>query len=232
MKHYDVIICTPGPNVESGYLNSLMDTLEILNEKNITYKLLNSFSSIVSEARNNTVCDTKDSDYRLFNGKYTYNKIFWIDSDMGWKPEDFLKLYESDLDILSGACVRADSKLAIYTLNDASEDLFMQFTKPFKVESVGAAFLCLKPGVMEAVEYPWFQITYGKNDNGKTYIIGEDIYFCRAAAKHGYSVHVDPSVRILHYKTIPLKYRDKVITEEPVVDFDVADDDFLNKFLF
>jgi GT2 family glycosyltransferase len=231
MQYYDVIICTPGSNVESGYLNSLMDTLEVLNQKNISYKLLNSYSSIVSEARNLTVYED-DQTYRLFNDKYTYNKVFWIDSDMGWTPEEFVKLYESDLDIISGSCVRADHKMAIFTFGKVSEDLYMQFVNPFQVESVGFAFICLKSGVMESVGYPWFKVVYNTDENGEFRLTGEDIYFCRQARKAGYDVYVDPKVRPLHYKTIPLKYKDKtIIVEDPQV-FEEADQDFLDQFLF
>lgn len=40
-------------------------------------------------------------------GSVTYNKIFMIDSDIEWHPNDFMKLYESDKDAIVGAYLMA-----------------------------------------------------------------------------------------------------------------------------
>ena len=231
-KHYDVVIATPGPSVEQGYLRSLMDTIEVLNDKGISFKFLDGSSSIVSEARNMTAHDNSLKNKQIVNGEYTYNKIFWIDSDMGWTPEDFIKLYESELDILSGVYVRSDGPVTFGTNSSKiSEHILMQLTEPFRVRYVGFGFICMKYGVMESVEYPWFRVEYGKNKNGDINVIGEDVYFLREAEKNGHITYVDPTVRVFHYKTLGLQYRDINVIEEDI-EFDEADDEFLSKFLF
>lgn len=232
MTYYDVVIATPGNNFEVGYLKSLMDTVAMLNEKKISYKFVSGQSSIVSEARNQTICDT-EKNHEVLNGEITYKKIFWIDSDMGWTPEHFLKLYESDLDIVSGVAVRADGKLAFGGSLENSEHVFLQFSKPFEVSYAGFAFICLKSGVMESIFYPWFKLVYSYNQDGESVLTGEDAYFVIKARAEGYSTFIDPSVRVSHFKMKPLIYKDvdfSPIENEEVLD--EATDEFLKEFLF
>lgn len=58
-----------------------------------------------------------------------------------------------------------------------------------KVDAVGAACLCLRRDLLEALDAPWF-----KDGEGS----GEDLYFCRKATDAGYRVLVDTSVRPGH----------------------------------
>jgi hypothetical protein len=89
----------------SAYVQALVDTTRVLNEKGISYQLLTKSGSFVPSTRELTATDTFSHNWEtreIASGKYTYNKIIWIDSDIEWTPEDFLKLYYSDLDIISG----------------------------------------------------------------------------------------------------------------------------------
>ena len=105
MIHYDVLIATPGPSMKPEYVMSLMKTVQALSSRGISYHLLNKYSSFVPSARELTATDTYSHNWmtnRGGSGKFTYRKIFWIDSDIEWEPEDFLKLYNSELEIISG----------------------------------------------------------------------------------------------------------------------------------
>jgi hypothetical protein len=95
MIHYDVLIATPGPSMKPEYVMSLMKTVEALSSRGISYHLLNKYSSFVPSARELTATDTYSHNWmtnRVGSGKFTYKKIFWIDSDIEWEPEDFLKV--------------------------------------------------------------------------------------------------------------------------------------------
>ena len=48
---------------------------------------------------------------------------------------------------------------------------------------------------------PWFAFTY--NENGMC-IEGEDWFFCKKAAKHGFETWVDPTVKVGHLGDILL----------------------------
>ena len=103
--HVNILIATPGRNMEAEYVKSLIQTISYLNQVGISYMFLNEYSSMVSTAREATAMGDQYLD--PFNnspvrGQVTYDKIFWIDSDIGWEITDFMKIYESDKDIVSG----------------------------------------------------------------------------------------------------------------------------------
>ncbi len=51
---------------------------------------------------------------------------------------------------------------------------------------------------------PWFQVEYIEKD-GAMQSIGEDVYFCNKARELGYSIYLDPTIRLKHMKTIGLE---------------------------
>jgi len=95
--HYDVVIATPGSQMESAYVVSLINTIKFLNQNGISWTFLSKANSNVSIAREWTILSPMtDSPAPIFtgplNGTITYNKIFMIDSDMYWEIEDFMSL--------------------------------------------------------------------------------------------------------------------------------------------
>jgi hypothetical protein len=99
VPHYDVIICTPGSSMNNSYTSSLLDTIQILNSMGISWKYQNEYTSIVATAREGTIADTMNFQVDTNKpglGKYTYNKIFMIDSDISCTVDDFLKLSKAD----------------------------------------------------------------------------------------------------------------------------------------
>lgn len=213
MSHYNVVIATPGINFAAEYVRSLMETAQVLQENNITFKFLNGYSSIVSDAREMTALNAKDITYEdslVMNGEHTYDKIFWIDSDMLWTPKYFLDLYHSDKDAIAGVYVNTKIEPLFY-FNDPEKDeleyrlkMLKESTEPFKVFAVGFGFICLKAGVMERLDRPWFEFgAFMKPDrNGvdRRTIIGEDIMFCYKLDEAKIDLYVDPNVRCGHMK--------------------------------
>lgn len=207
--HYNVVIATPGPDFEKEYVTSLVDTIEHLHSKGITYKFVNHYSSIITFAREATISDNPKLDIteRIpFGDKFTYDKIISIDSDMSWSVEDFMKIYESDKDIVSGLCANAEG-LAVFTPLDISlpaQD-FINETEVFEIFAAGFAFMAIKQGVFESIERPWFELVYvraysGPN-NEKTLIpFGEDYSWCQKAKQAGYKIYIDPAAKIGHIK--------------------------------
>lgn len=207
MKHYNVLIATPGKNVEIAYLKSLLDTLEILQQENISYKFINQYSSQVASAREGTAMNDQFLDItnnKPLLGQATYDVMFWIDSDISWTPEDFLKLYNSDKDITSGIYL-GDQNTLMYTPSDHEH---LNETEHIEITHAGFGFIAIKQGIFETLPRPWFQTQYIKKTiDNKEYLVplGEDYSFCSKARQQGFKIYIDPTITVTHHKQKPLK---------------------------
>lgn len=211
--HFDVLIATPGENMVSAYVQSLVDTTRSLNEKGISYQLLTKSGSFVPSTRELTATDTFSHNWatrEIASGKYTYNKIIWIDSDIEWTPEDFLKLYYSDLDIISGLYQTNPNGTVAVNLTDplgrptlVNKVHFLLWDVPVEVGGVGFGFVAMKSGVFEKMNRPWFKIREVQWDNLDFKVnMGEDYSWCEGAKEAGFKIWVDPLVKLKHHKEI------------------------------
>lgn len=211
--HFDVLIATPGENMVSAYVQSLVDTTRVLNEKGISYQLLTKSGSFVPSTRELTATDTFSHNWatrEIASGKYTYNKIIWIDSDIEWTPEDFLKLYYSDLDIISGLYQTNPNGTVAVNLTDplgrptlVNKVHFLLWDVPVEVGGVGFGFVAMKSGVFEKMNRPWFKIREVQWDNLDFKVnMGEDYSWCEGAKEAGFKIWVDPLVKLKHHKEI------------------------------
>lgn len=207
MDKYNVLIATPGKNVEMPYLKSLLATLDVLQKENISYRFISQYSSQVAAAREGTIMDDQFLDItnnKPLLGKAEYDVIMWIDSDIEWTPEDFIKLYNSDKDITTGVYVN-DHGVLMYTPSDYAH---LNQKDHIEITHAGFGFIAIKQGVFESLPRPWFQTQYTKKEiDGQEYLIpfGEDYSFCSKARQHGYKIYLDPTVNVTHHKQIPLK---------------------------
>lgn len=214
MEHYDVLIATPGAKLEAQYVKSLVRTLAECDNRGITYKWLNAYSSLVHHARELTATGgeglTLNPNHKGPVGdSVTYNKIFWIDSDIEWEPKDFFKLYDSELDVVSGAYLLADGVTTTIQLGGGrgglSREDAIAMVDTIKVQSVGFGFVAMSSGVFEGIQRPWFaHLAQGfTNDRGEQLYdsLGEDISWCIRAAEAGFDIYFDPTVLVTHMKT-------------------------------
>jgi GT2 family glycosyltransferase len=173
---------------------------------------------MVSDAREMTLNGDNQNDIkeqRPFKGAVTYDKLFWIDSDIRWTPEDFMKLYDSDEDIISGAYLLGSGEVTAYKtmlLPAYSFEEVKKMDKPITVEGIGFGFVCIKQGIFESMTRPWFQSAIGTwvdKDTGESFdfpILGEDLSWCKRAGNLGYTITFDPTVRVIHHKTMKLTW--------------------------
>jgi hypothetical protein len=219
MEHYDVLIATPGHSLEAQYVASLTDTLTALNEMGISFKWLNAYSSLVHNARELTATGGQDRSLNALDagpmgGSVTYNKIFWIDSDISWTPEQFIKLYSSEYDVVTGAYLLADGvTTSVHELGSSvgiTADKIRSLTEPLKIESMGFGFTAIKTGVFEKLERPWFGHYTQKINlpNKKTIetFLGEDISWCINANRAGFEIYFDPTVLVTHMKKVKIEW--------------------------
>ena len=215
VPHFNVVITTPGHHMCAEYVKCLMATIHTLEANNISWIFQSEYASIITNAREATITGSRNLE--VFNpapgkGQYTYDKLFMIDSDIVWNPEQFLRLYASDKDLISAVYFEAQGADAM--VHRAKNDfkpmkreeiqLLQQLDEPIEVYGVGLGFMCVKSGVFESLKRPWFGL--GKviqEVDGVVYELplGEDLYFCEKVAEQGYQVYLDPQVIVGHVKS-------------------------------
>jgi hypothetical protein len=206
-----VLIATPGKLLHSEYVESLVETTRWLSSEGLDYKFLGKQSSFVPSARELTAIDDYQNNWETREvgaGAYTYDKIFWIDSDIQWDVEDFVRIYQSDLDVVSGlyqthpngtvAVSQFDEKGLPRKMSEA--DFFMQ-EDPIEVFGVGFGFVAMKSGVFEQCDRPWFKIEHIRWE-GLDFDtnVGEDYSWCINARRNGFKIMLDPTVKVYHHK--------------------------------
>ena len=213
MKHYNVVIATPGFSMDAEYVKALMATCERLVDEGISFTFLSEYSSFVPHAREATAMGGRELRYdkkQIAGGRFTYDKIFWIDSDIVWTPEDFLKLYLADLEVVSGLYLLDDEKSVPVQVVDGFvrlEKANVKFLeKTFQAGAVGFGFVCIKSGVFESMPRPWFKLArLNRGDERPELMVGEDFSWCYSAIENGFKIWVDATVQVTHRKIRNLK---------------------------
>lgn len=212
MKHYNVVIATPGKVMHSEYVQSLVETIEFFAAQKLTVGFLSKQSSFVATARELTATNTSVHNYdtsQIGSGEFTYDKIFWIDSDIEWTTSDFWKLYSSDLDIVSGLYVLDPTgTVAVHVPNAhgaptrVNKVEFLLHDEPVEVGGVGFGFVCMKSGVFESIPRPWFLIgrVQWSPESAMRVNVGEDYSWCGRAQQSGFKIYIDPTVKVRHHK--------------------------------
>lgn len=213
--HFNVVITTPGSQMCAEYVKCLISTIQTLEANKISWIFQNEYASLVTNAREATITGSRSLE--VFNpspgkGQYTYDKLFMIDSDILWNPEQFLRLYSSDKSAISAVYFESQGADAMIHRNKDDHrpvkreelQLLQQLGEPIEVYGVGLGFMCIKSGVFESIKRPWFGL--GKviqEVDGVTYELplGEDLYFCEKIAEHGHKVYVDPAIIVGHMKS-------------------------------
>lgn len=209
----DVLIATPGHSAKMEYVKSLVKTCAVLDEKGISYQFISRYSSFVPTARELTTLDMSQHYYgedAKVAGGVEYKKIFWIDSDIEWEPEDFLKLYESELEIVSGLYVLDGAgTVAVNYPNErgvptrVNKVEFILHDAPVEVGGVGFGFVAVKSGVFEKMTRPWFlinRVQWSALNPDLRVNVGEDYSWCANASRAGFKIFVDPLVKVKHHK--------------------------------
>lgn len=200
----------------SGYVRSLLGAMDALKAKGITVGWSSEYSSHVANARELTLNgDTENNplESRPYKGEVTYDKILWIDSDIIFTPEDVIKAYESEYDVITGAYTIASGEVMAYKelgKRAFSMDEIKSMTKPEKIDGAGMGFFCIKSGIFEKMSRPWFQqekietLVNGKKQEFP--IMGEDLSLCKRITDLGYEIYLDPSIKLIHHKTFKLTW--------------------------
>lgn len=184
---------------------SLLGTQEACLKRGIPLSLIiEKGSSIVEAAR------TKTAHSFLKSGM---THLFWIDSDMVWRPEDFIRVLglATRMDIV-GCAYRMKCPEVKFMVGLPEKGVTEIRTNEFgciKWTGMGLGFTCVARGVIEHlaeqapklkfpdIEEPAAHIFHhGTDGNGN--FSGEDIQFFNDCRGLGYEVFIDPSVSLGH----------------------------------
>lgn len=140
-----------------------------------------------------------------------YTHMMWIDSDMVFEPKMIEKLVQDDKDIVGGVCPInwkgksnamwvAENGTYFYNMFKGKKEGLM------RVDYTGLAFLLVKHGVFEKMEYPWFDMRMAYYENDTYGLVSEDIAWCTKATDLGFKIYVDRAVRPGHEKQHMMRF--------------------------
>lgn len=220
MKNRDmhVMILIPGSSMDMQCVESLIGLSHMMKQSGIRHTLKFQAGSNIYNLRNALLevdYDTREGDPPFKGNSYTH--IFWIDTDMVYHPEDGMRLLMSPHPITGGVYqdtrgeltagkwdvvhLGTDRYMPRYTLRELSELSDDRGYAP--VDWQGFGFLVMRRGVCESIGFPWFRADQIETEL-YTYLIGEDVWFCRSAKDKGYQAYIDTGVVVGHRKLINL----------------------------
>lgn len=196
-----------GPNIPAQTSFAMAKTVKACTQQRIDCGLACIIGcSVVTWARNK-VLDT------FLQGKA--NRLFWIDSDIEWEPEDFLRLLvlSTKYDVVCGVYAQKTEEQTIVLRHP---DLLTFDINPYglvKVDGAGLGFTVItrevaerlaesKPRIFDPVDNRVIADVFRCDsiDRGHEHpdFRGEDIAFFSDLADLGYDIWLDPSLQLGH----------------------------------
>lgn len=161
--------------------------------------------SVVSRVRNIIVNEFLES---------SADHLFMVDSDMTFQADDIIRLlaWSQTKPIVAGVGVtRKKEKVYFSTLDqDENGNILMDKMGLVKVKRVGTGFIMIQRKVLETLRdaHPeWQYMDHSTNKVLQSFFdfkstpegyIGEDYVFCDRAHEHGFTVWVDPTIKLGH----------------------------------
>ncbi len=223
LKDKTIIFCLPGNTYSGNFMMNFLELLSFVSQQGANFKVSQQYSSMVNYARCKCAgADvTKGKNQSPFGGlKYDY--MMWIDSDIMFNIDTFMKLIKMDKDIASGWYAQPGSNSSggfftpvVETMNDnyfrkngtyefLTTENMSEKTEPFQVDYIGFGWVLIKQGVFEKIEYPWFAPKMINLGDGIQDVCSEDVAFCRDAKDAGFEIWLDPTCRVGHEKTLTI----------------------------
>jgi hypothetical protein len=195
-----VLIGTPAYDLtlHAQYVESLIQTEALCRQKGITCQhIFICGDALVQRARND-----------IFKIAYDggFDKLVFIDNDMFWAPEAFLKLIAHEYDIVGAPCRKKsddniDFNVTIFDKTIGPDDIM-------KVKGVGTGFLAVsRNAIKKLYESSAKYLDKGKNVETRMVfdvqivdgdLFSEDIVLCKKWRDLGGEIYVDTSMTIGH----------------------------------
>jgi GT2 family glycosyltransferase len=187
-------------------------------QRGISFAVSWGYQSSVFHCRNdlvsmNTNPELPETKLQPFEGQ-DHDFVMWIDSDTVWEPDDIHRLIAADKDIISGLVPVSPERLAIGLFNNFDPTLWF---KPdaingwprneeglLEVDFAGFAFMLVRQGVFESMDYPWFVPRVRNLENGRILFPSEDFGWCLRASELGWKIYAHPDVKLSHQKEMTM----------------------------
>ena len=206
-KPIRVLVAAPGYDgrYDVRFLESITATISLCAQNNIeVMPLYLCYDSLVQRVRNNYFRIAYENDFDI---------LFFIDSDIGWKPKDFLKLVLSDKDMIGGGYRKKHDNEELYTfkVKGDTEDEFEIIPDKdglLEVNGLGCGFLkltrnCFSKLFENEIKSYTDDVTVTKmicdcvvNEQG--HFISEDILLGFKWQNLGGKVYVDTNIDLIH----------------------------------
>lgn len=209
-----IVFCLPGRNYSGTFLQCWTQLMGWCLSNGITMSMQQYYSCNIYYSRNMCLGGNvlNGANQKPYNGQLDYDYMMWIDSDVIFSVDQFIKLLQYQKDIVGGLYLMEDN-YHYATVENWDEEFFEKNgyftflnrdtiktkTNLFSVSYTGFGFMLVKRGIFESMEYPWFQPEYINIGTAKDFTM-EDVSFCRKANRLGYQVLIDPTIVVGHEK--------------------------------
>ena len=206
-KHIRVLVAAPGYDgrYDVRFLESITNTILLCMQNNIeVVPLYLCYDSLIQRVRNN---------YFRIAYENNFDVLFFIDSDIGWKPQDFLKLVLSDKDMIGGGYrkKRDDEELYTFKVKENIKDEYEIIPDKdglLEVNGLGCGFLKITKNCFKKLfenETKFYNddemITKMICDcvvNHEGHFVSEDIILGFKWQNLGGKVYVDTNIDLIH----------------------------------
>lgn len=204
-----ILIATPmyGGQCTEAYFKSCIKLQRALFLSNVPHDwLTTSNESLITRGRNTSVA--------TFLKETPFERLMFIDADIGFEADDVAKLWNLDVDVAVGAyqMKKPGSSLAAWK-NGKLIKITDGMKSPFEVDFAGTGFMMIKRTVFERMMADLPQIEYIEGQveqcwaffdtelhefNGKRVYLSEDYFFCQRWHEMGGKIVLDPTIRLTH----------------------------------
>ena len=192
------------------FMDSLINTMTLCTQHNIEilpYFLC--YDSLVQRVRN---------DYFRVAYQSGVDVLFFIDSDIGWNPDDFVKLVLSDKDLIGGTYRKKTDDEELYAfkaLGEHTDDFVLTPNTQgiLEVAGLGCGFLKLSSKCVKILHENESTYYVAENEVGQSQItknicecvvdkerhfVSEDIVICSKWQQLGGKVYLDTNISLIH----------------------------------
>lgn len=208
MNNTEIKVLLAAPSYDGRFdvrfLDSLINTIQLCDQYNI--KILPYFlcyDSLIQRARN---------DYFSVAYNSKVDVMFFIDSDIGWNPNDFVKLVLSEKDMIGGTYRKKTDEEELYAFkaleNNINFNLNIQDDGLLEVQGLGCGFLklskrCIKLLFENEKEYYNGEKGAIKNVcdcviNKNNDFVSEDIILGFKWTDLGEKLYLDTTIKLVH----------------------------------
>ncbi len=207
-----VLIAMPTPNTGLMYTKTFISLIDLVKPPKFDFYF--SRGGYIDSQRNSAAA------HMLSDPEFTH--IFFVDSDMVIPKDALIKLFKEDKGIISGLYFHRNPphEPHVYKIENSQLKTIQDYHKDNLVEcdAVGAGCLLIKREVFEKLNEHVKFIDGQHQFFVTTPTVGEDIFFCELAKKHGFQIFSDTSVKCGHIELSVIEENDFIKTLAPHTD--------------